>query len=324
MYTGVLLVVSAAPGVLFLLLILRMDRREPEPLSLVLRVIAFGAASAVVASLVEMGLDVVPLFRGTDFANVVASSFIQVAPVEELCKLGVVLLFVWRNPNFNEENDGIVYLGASAIGFAVLENITYVVENGMGTGILRAFTAIPLHVFTAIVMGLFVGRARFAATKARRGLLIVLGFAMAWLVHGLYDSFALSDSGVPLLIFPVVAGISAFGIVALRRGRLLSLKRWQGVVAPAHVAPAPEPPTPVHHARKAALRWMAAVARLLLGGSVAFWALLLIGYLTSDRPENIGIAFLGGTVITFFPLLIGVILEIVYRRTRRAVRAKAG
>ena len=55
----------------------------------------------------------------------------------------MVLLFVWGNPNFNEENDGVVYVGASAIGFAVLENIAYVVQNGIGTGVLRAMAPLP-------------------------------------------------------------------------------------------------------------------------------------------------------------------------------------
>ena len=167
MYALAIIVVSTIPAILFLVVILRMDRREPEPLQLVVKVIGLGAVAAIIAALVELGLDRFPAFHAGGLAGAAAASFIQVAPVEELCKLAVVLLFVWKNPNFNEENDGVVYLGASAIGFALLENIAYVVDKGIGTGVLRAFTAIPLHVFTAVVLGLFVGRARFSTGPRR-------------------------------------------------------------------------------------------------------------------------------------------------------------
>jgi protease PrsW len=317
MYTALLLLVSAGPGVLFLVLIMRMDRREPEPLSLVLRVIALGAASAIVASLVEIALDLVPLFGQTDLRGTVASSFIQVAPVEELCKLGVVLLFVWRNPNFNEENDGIVYVGASAIGFAVLENFIYVFENGIDTGILRAFTAIPLHVFAAVVMGLFVGRARFEARIGRRALLVIIGFAIAWFIHGLYDSLALAQSGLPLLILPVVAATAAFGIMALRRGRRLSAERWgdtSGSVPTVAKRSAP---------RRAAPRWIAVVSRVLMIGCAVFWVFMIIGFFATSTKDGLGLAALGGLMLTFFPLCIGLILEIVYRRWRKRSRRAA-
>jgi protease PrsW len=304
MYTASLLFVSVAPGVLFLVLIMRMDRREPEPLSLVLKVIAFGAVSAIPAGLLEMALDLVPQFRATDAAGVVASSFIQVAPVEELCKLAVVLLLVWRNPNFNEENDGIVYMGASAIGFAVLENVIYVLSNGMGVGLLRAFTSIPLHVFTAVAMGFFLGKARFAATTTRRGLMAVLGFLIAWFLHGLYDSFALSAGAGWLLILPIVAGVSALGIVFLKRGQKLSAERWATEAAPAEAA--------AHHTGDH--RWIRVVSRVLLIACGAFWAFLLLGTFTSKAAGQAGYALLGGLMMSFLPLSLGIILAVVYRR----------
>ena len=94
-YAIAVLVVSGAPALAFLLIIMRMDRQEPEPLSLVLRVIGLGAASCIVAALFERALGGLALFHAPGLLGAAASSFIQIAPVEELCKLGVVLLFVW-------------------------------------------------------------------------------------------------------------------------------------------------------------------------------------------------------------------------------------
>jgi protease PrsW len=310
MYTIGLLVVSAAPALAFLLVVLRMDRREPEPLALVARVVGLGAAAAVVAALVEGALDGISLFHAPGLAGPAAESFLLIAPVEELAKLSVVLLFVWGNPNFNEENDGVVYVGASAIGFALLENIAYVVHNGMGTGVLRAFTSIPLHVFTAVILGLFVGRAHFAPAASTRIRLIVTGFLIAWAAHGAYDTLAMSRGPLAALLLPLLAGLAAFGIMAMRKGRRLSLLRWGGGVPPsAPAAPALHPPR--------SHRWMSVVGRVLLGLCAAFWILFFIGIAQPSYRHDVGIAILGAAFMTFLPAALGILLEISYHRHRR-------
>ena len=329
MYALLIILLSVAPGLAFLLLILRMDREEPEPLSLVLRIVALGGAGALVAGLVEIALGGVPLFRAPGLAGTAASSFLQVAPVEELAKLGVVLLFAWGQPAFNEENDGVVYVGASAVGFAVLENIIYVVQNGFGTGVLRAFTAIPLHVFTAVIMGLAVGRARFAATGKARVALVLGGFLIAWAAHGAYDTFAGAGNALVLLLLPLLGGVAAFGIVALKRGRRLSLLRW-GKVAAADVPPprradVPPPrqadvPPPRRADVKAHRRWMRVVARILIGAVIGFWALLVLG-IASDRSGTAD-AIAGGVLLTILPAGLAVLLEVGWRRERRRLAAR--
>jgi RsiW-degrading membrane proteinase PrsW (M82 family) len=324
MYAILVLAISVAPALLFMLLIMRMDRREPEPLGLVLRVIGLGACSAVVASIAENLLGLLPYFHGQGSAANAISSFLQIAPVEEMCKLGVVLAFVWRNPNFNEENDGIVYVGASAIGFALLENILYVAENGIGTGVLRAISAMPLHVFTAIVLGLHVGRARFAAGRGARILLIARGLALAWIFHGLYDTFALSGSAVALLLLPLIGGLVTLGVIVLKRGRRLSIARWAAaseVNPPAALAGvAASQPMPAAPVAPHAPVWMAVISRILLGACAMFWLLLAIGLAVGEQGADLGFAALGGILITFIPACLGALLETAYRKRRKRLK----
>jgi protease PrsW len=310
MYAVAIIVLSVGPALLFLFLILRMDRREPEPLALVVKVVGLGAASAIVASILEMALDRLPFFNAPGLGGAAATALIEVGPIEEACKLAVVLLFVWKNPNFNEENDGIVYVGASAIGFALLENIFYVAQNGIGTGILRAFTAIPLHVFTAVVLGLHVGRARFAASRSARNLLIARGLLFAWAFHGVYDMLAMSGSALALILLPLIVGLAAFGIVSLKKGRALSLMRWDHAPG-TEAAQSPTRPAKAHP-------WMAAVSRMLLVSCGLFWMLLIFGLLDSGSPQDVGSGALGGVFITIIPASIGVALEIVRHRHKRA------
>jgi RsiW-degrading membrane proteinase PrsW (M82 family) len=318
--------VSTAPALAFLLLILRMDRQEPEPLGLVLRVIALGAASAIVAALVELALNGIPLFHAPGLLGAAASSFIQIAPVEELCKLGVVLLFVWQNAQFNEENDGIVYVGASAIGFALFENILYVAQKGIGTGVLRAFSSIPLHVFAGIILGLFVGRAKFAQDDGARTMLIVKGFLLVWLFHGLYDTFAQSGSALALLLLPLIAGITSYGIIALRKGRRASLLRWTRAAGAAGAAGAAdavgtETLSPNLQIVSRPSAWMAVVSRLLLAACTGFWVLLLIGLAFPDSSGGAGEAVLGGILLTIIPGCLGVLLELGYQKRKKAFRS---
>jgi len=315
MYTVLLLAVSIAPGLAFLVVIMRMDRREPEPKALVARVLGLGAASGIVAALVEAAFGWMPIFHASGLGGSAAEAFLLVAPVEELCKLGVVLLFVWGNPNFNEENDGVVYVGASAVGFAVLENISYVVQNGVGTGVLRAFTSVPLHVLTAVVAGLYIGRAHFSQSTAARNRLVLTGFLFVWAAHGLYDTLALSHSAWAALLLPLLAGIAAFGIMAMRKGRRLSLLRW---------GPGPLPASAVHphiH-RPRDHAWMKVVARILMGLCAAFWGLFVVGISQRDFKDDLGVAFLGAALMSFLPLALGILLEISYHHHHRHVAAQ--
>jgi protease PrsW len=321
LHTLAVLVVSIAPALAFLVLILALDRREPEPAALILRTIGLGAASAVPAAIVEAVLAGVPLFALPGFAGAAATAFIQVAPIEEGVKLAAVLVYAWRKPAFNEENDGIVYAGAAAIGFAVLENILYVAQSGLGTGVVRAFTAVPLHVLTAVLMGLCVGRARFVTSRAARQRLLLQGFALAWLFHGLYDALAMSGSALVLLLLPLLAGLAAFGIIALRTGRRLSLARWGSARAedPSSAEPVPAGDgAPVRAA--VPQRWMPVVSRILLGASALFWALLALGLAGAEGGSDAGAGVLGGVVLTIVPVSLGVILEVAWAKRRRRSR----
>ena len=54
--------------------------------------------------------------------------FLVIGPREEIAKFLAVRLFVYRNKEFNEPLDGIIYAAAAALGFASLENMLYVID----------------------------------------------------------------------------------------------------------------------------------------------------------------------------------------------------
>lgn len=310
-----LFMLAIAPGIILLLLFMYMDRRETEPAAFVLKIMAFGALGCIPAIIVETILSGAAIFKTAGSAGAILNSFLRIAWIEELCKLGVVLLFAWRSAHFNEENDGIVYTSAGAIGFAAFENVFYVLSEGFATGIARAVTAMPLHSFTGVIMGYYVGIARFSQDARKAKSLITKGLLIAYLAHALYDSFALSGTLLGILVIPFIIALVLFGIRVLKKGRALSMDRWRSKAAEALSAH-----ETVTAGAPSTSNWRIIVSRTLLTLSGLFWVLAIWGAyndVAADRSLDLGNVVLGCAVVTIIPVLAGIILEHSHRRARK-------
>jgi RsiW-degrading membrane proteinase PrsW (M82 family) len=137
-------------------------------------------------------------------------AFVVVAGSEELVKFLFLRGYIYPKKEFNEPFDGIVYTVMIGMGFATLENILYA-EYGLQTTIVRAFTAVPAHAAFAVIMGYYVGMAKFE--KQNRTLLMAQGFFGAVILHGAYDFFIFQNN------FPMLTGLT---IVTLVIGIFLS------------------------------------------------------------------------------------------------------
>ncbi len=313
-----LLLLAVTPPIAYMSFILYMDRREPEPVLVVLKVMALGALSAIPAAGIEFGLDRLPLFQTPGLAGAALNSFIKIAPVEEAVKLGAVWWFFRKNDCFNEENDGIVYVGASALGFALLENLLFVMALGFDTGLSRALTAIPLHTFTGVIMGYFVGLAKFAPARSR--LLIGRGFGLAYFIHAVYDMVGMSDSWPGLLLFPIVIVLSVGGIIYLNKGRMLSLRRWRPPLSESGGEPAPVRPEEGPSLKSPSQAWKLIVSRSLFSLCAIFW--MAVALLCSDPNSGLTLeeCVPAGILVTFLPVWIGIMLKVSYRRRRNLPR----
>lgn len=181
-----LLALALAPGAAIALYIYLKDKHEREPLGLLLISFFYGALSVIVTLLISMPLEVI-LINKQSAAELFADAFFKVALVEEFSKFIFIRFILFRNKNFNEPFDGIVYAAMVGMGFATLENILYVYQFGIPTGIMRMFTAVPAHACFAILMGYYLGRAKF--THQRKLYYSLLALISATVFHGLYDYF---------------------------------------------------------------------------------------------------------------------------------------
>lgn len=193
-----LLAVAILPGLFLLRKVYLLDTIEKEPSDLLCKLFIWGALSLapiVVCESVAGDITKTLFDPHTTIFNFV-EYFFGVALIEEGFKYYFLKKYTWNHPAFNYRFDAIVYAVCVSMGFAVIENILYVVEHGIGVGFMRAFTSIPGHGMFAIYMGFYYGLAKLYAMrgqtdKVQGALRKALAFPL--LLHGFYD-FCLAEN----------------------------------------------------------------------------------------------------------------------------------
>ncbi|TYA71645.1 PrsW family intramembrane metalloprotease [Seonamhaeicola marinus] len=209
-----LLLFAVAPVFIIILYIYYKDKYEKEPKRLLFYNFLLGAVvSIIITTLLYYIFDIIlPLQNETSVFQQFVKAFFVVGLCEEFSKYVIVRYYAQKNAEFNEPFDGIVYAVMVSMGFAATENIFYVLEGGIQTAILRAFTAVPAHATFGILMGYYMGKAKFSKNKT---ILNLSGLFLAIIFHGAYDFFLFID---------FIPGIWIGAFVSLIIGIVLSKK----------------------------------------------------------------------------------------------------
>ena len=223
------MVLALVPLVGVLLAVRIVDRWEPEPRSLIVLAVAWGAVAAVVIALgVDLALSIV-FGSGQSIEREAFSAVVQAPIVEELAKgLGVFVIFATARRAFDGPVDGVVYGALVGAGFAFTENILYfassMIEGGVTdtavTFFLRGILSPFAHVMFTAVTGYALGRAarQGVSTGAAVGPWIV-GMIGAAALHALWNGSAMFADFYSLYTTLQVPLFLVFigGIVMLRR-----------------------------------------------------------------------------------------------------------
>ncbi len=145
-------------------------------------------------------------------------AFVVAGFSEELFKFLALYFLIWKNPNFNEKFDGIVYAVFVSLGFAGVENVMYVASGGVSVALTRSLTAVPAHALFGITMGYYIGIAHLDPQK--RNAFLRKAFFVPFLLHGIYDFILLSEEALLLLFF--VPFMVALYFSAFRRMKVIS------------------------------------------------------------------------------------------------------
>lgn len=199
---------ACLPIIILLIFIYRVDSFNKEPFSLLFKLFALGMVSVVPVIIIELALGSINFFTGV--IGLFIEAFIVIALIEEFFKRLVVKIGAFRSKEYDERLDGIIYCVVASLGFATVENISYVFQywsQSPSIWITRALLSVPAHMLFGITMGYFLSMSKFCNNPVLSKKFYRQSLLLPVLFHGLYDFFALSEQGLlailllPLMIF---------------------------------------------------------------------------------------------------------------------------
>jgi protease PrsW len=229
-----LLALAIAPGLAICIFIYLKDKYNKEPLGLMLLSFILGMLSIIPPLIIQLSYGKLPGEAGgqVDTLAVAFFAYLVVALSEEGSKYAVVRLFCFPRKAFDDPFDGIVYSVMVGMGFATLENIGYVLQHGIGTGITRMFLSVPAHATFAVLMGYHFALAKFNPKNKARNFLLALVWPVVF--HGTFDFFLFLGSTVLHFAGALASFIIAIYLSrrAIRKKQAISKAFIIGVEAP--------------------------------------------------------------------------------------------
>lgn len=176
---------AVAPGISLLTYFYLKDRYNPEPIRLVAKMFLLGMLIVFPTMVIQRGM-----VLSTSDSNLLLAFGIS-GLVEEFVKWFVLYHMIFNAKEFDEPYDGILYAVATSLGFATLENIIYAatVASTFQGLLLRALLPVSGHALFGVVMGYYIGLAKFGK-RPRKMLAFSLLFPVLW--HGSFDYIMLA------------------------------------------------------------------------------------------------------------------------------------
>lgn len=234
-----------------LLAYLWLDRWEPEPPRLLVFAFLWGASIAVVLSVV---LELVAEAAVNPAATVESeTSWFTVAvgaPLIEEAAKGLFLLVMMTGRRRNELNsltDCLVYAGLVGAGFGWMEDIFYIANaESLGASLATAAMRLVMAPFAHPLFTTFIGIGVYFALQRRTAPAklgcLVLGYAAAVIMHGMWNGSALVSIEAYFLVYalwmvPIFALIITLAVHSRRREQRITAAKLPGMVAAGLVTP---------------------------------------------------------------------------------------
>ncbi len=218
----ILLPAAVIPAVVLLVKIYKADKREKEPPELLASLVIYGVLATALAIFAErLGGWLLPrLMQPNTLAYQAVEYFVVVGLSEEAAKYLLLKRRTWNSPAFNYTFDGVVYAAFVSLGFALWENISYVMMYGLETALVRAVTAVPGHACFGVLMGALYGAAKKYEGLCQEGRMKACRFlavACPALIHGGYDFLASLGGNYEALFFAYIAVLFLGAFLLVRR-----------------------------------------------------------------------------------------------------------
>jgi protease PrsW len=242
-------VLSSLGMAVVLLAYLWLDRWEPEPPRLLLLAFLWGASVAVVVSVI-LGFYLESLINSGQTGTISAASVVVGAPMIEEAAKGLFLLLMMtgrRRDELNSLTDCLVYAGITAAGFTWLEDILYIaggesLSDSLLTAAMRLTMAPFAHSLFTTAFGIGVYFALHRRNVIGKLICILLGYAAAVLMHGLWNGSSLLGVEAYFAVYalwmvPIFGLVIWLGVASRRREQRVVTAKLPGMVAAGLVTP---------------------------------------------------------------------------------------
>jgi RsiW-degrading membrane proteinase PrsW (M82 family) len=204
-----------APSLALLSYFYLKDQYETEPIPLVLKVFFVGAVSVFPIMFVEYVFDIEQIFQSKFLHAFLVSSLL-----EEFFKWFILFYTVYRHEEFDEHYDGIVYGVSVSLGFATIENIFYLLGNGLEFAFGRALLPVSSHALLGVIMGYYFGKGKFSKESSRRKWLLC-AFFIPYFLHGIYNYIILSQEKWLFYMLPFMLFLWWLGLRKAKLARIV-------------------------------------------------------------------------------------------------------
>ena len=200
----ILLVSAIIPVALLCFYIYKKDRHK-EPPGLLISLFIFGALICVPVVIGEIIVgEIFSVEESESFVEIFINAFLSIALVEEGFKWLVTYYRGYKNREFDEVYDIIVYSVFTSLGFACIENIMYVFSYGLTTAIMRAITSVPGHASFGVLMGYFMSKAKVNGISGQKSLKsnnLFLSILVPTVFHTLFDAILSWNNDSFMIVF---------------------------------------------------------------------------------------------------------------------------
>ena len=247
--TAIGFVLASLAMLVVLLAYLWLDRWEPEPPRLLILAFLWGASvSVIIASILQLVAEAAINPGNTETVSPV--TIVLGAPLTEEAAKGLFLLLMMtgaRRRELNSLTDCLVYAGLVGAGFAWLEDILYIgggetVGDSLLTAAMRLIMAPFAHSLFTTMFGIGVWYALQQRNALAKVGFILLGYAGAVIMHGLWNGSSLLGVGAYFLVYALwmvpIFGLAIWLAVASRRKeQRIVAEKLPGMVAAGLVTP---------------------------------------------------------------------------------------
>lgn len=196
----VLLSVSIAPALALFSFFYLRNQMATEPRTTLFHTFIYGAILTFPILFLQFVVNEEKIFSSVLMQDVLFSGV-----VEEFFKWFILLIAIYHHIEFDDPYDGVLYGVSISLGFATVENILYILSFGLDTAFMRALMPVSSHALFGVVMGYYLGRAKFTGRNSSIRYQAV-SLALPMLLHIIFN-FILTIEGkwayimLPFMLF---------------------------------------------------------------------------------------------------------------------------